>query len=93
MVSRITQNDCFGRPTIIRWRVGETVRAARWSDSGGWVFILSRNMDDMRHKYGWRVSRFDSSGEASGHSYGETAEEAVNHGVWGNAELMEVTEA
>jgi hypothetical protein len=50
-------------------------------------------MDDMRHRYGWRVSRFDSAGEASGHSYGETAEEAANHGVWGNAELMEVTEA
>jgi len=84
------KESCVPGLFIEKWKMAAPVRSARFVDRYGYQFILSRNMDDQRHKYAWRISRFDKDGFPCGHRYGTTAEDAMNYGIWRGAELVEV---
>ncbi len=89
MITRIVRSLAFGR-IATRYEAHAGIKAARWiSEDGRTVFILSRNMDG--HGGPWRVSRFDSEGDAIGHVTGSTAQGAIDNGIagWGAVRLVE----
>jgi hypothetical protein len=56
-------------------------------------YVLTRNMDDSRAQYPWRVSRFDlDSGEPYGHAYGKNPAHALNEWVakWEKCKVVAV---
>lgn len=62
------------------WEVDEGVKAIKLDCAkSNNRYVVTRNMDDARDKYPWRISRFDlDSGEPYGHAYGKNPAHALN---------------
>lgn len=62
------------------WEVDDGVKAVTLECEGSKNrYFVTRNMDDARDKYPWRISRFDmESGEPIGHTYGKDPADTLN---------------
>lgn len=73
-----------GKPALsvdfCEWEVDAGVKAVKLECATSKNrYVITRNMDDVRETYPWRISRFDiESGEPWGHSYGASIERILN---------------
>lgn len=72
----LVMDDC-------EWQVDDGVKAVTLDCAkGGNRYVVTRNMDNARGEYPWRISRFDmDSGEPVGHTYGKSAADTLNKHV------------
>lgn len=72
----LVMDDC-------EWQVDDGVKAVTLDcERGGNRYIVTRNMDNARGEYPWRISRFDmDSGEPVGHTYGKSVADTLNKHV------------
>lgn len=76
-----------GKPALVmddcEWEADEGIKAVKLEcEKSRNRYIVTRNMDDARDKYPWRVTRIDmESGEPWGHSYGKDVANALNQQV------------
>ena len=88
---------------VCKWTCTREPKAVRFTTrDGDTTFVATRNMDDRRDRYAWRLTRFDTSVapgggrgmEPIGHSYGHDCSQALRLGLegWGRVRLRDWVE-